>query len=145
MYLRTSTSSISSTWFVAGTCTIPSFDVEVKVSNTGNMAGRQPVLLFVTPAGGGLDGTPLKQLVAFESVHVAAGDHRSISFTIHPCVHLASARSDGTSGMGVGTHTLSVGDATHALSLVVTADTNSMASASASSNTTGAFLGSHAH
>jgi hypothetical protein len=40
-------------------------------------------------------------------------------------------------------HTLSVGDVTHSLALVVTADTNSMASAS--SNTTGAFSGSYAH
>ena len=122
---------------------MPSFDVEVMVTNAGSLGGRQPVLLFVTPPRGGLDGTPVKRLVAFESAYVAAGDHQSVGFTIHPCVHLASARSDGTSGMGVGTHTLSVGDVTHSLALVVTADTNSMASAS--SNATGAFSGdSHA-
>lgn len=128
---------------VSGTCTIPSFDVEVEVMNAGSLAGRQPVLLFTTPPRGGLDGTPVKQLVAFESVHVVAGARRSISFTIHPCVHLASARSDGTSGMAAGTHTLSIGDVTHSLALVVTADTNSVASTS--SDTTSALPGSPTH
>jgi hypothetical protein len=47
----------------------------VAVTNSGAMDGDEAVLLFAAPPAGiaGVDGAPLQQLVAFEKVHVKAG------------------------------------------------------------------------
>ena len=56
--------------------------MSVKVSNTGSRDGDQAVLVYAVPPGAGVNGAPLKYLVAFDRVSVAAGASTTVSFTV---------------------------------------------------------------
>lgn len=62
----------------------------VAVTNTGNMAADDVVLLFLVPPGAGTDGVALKSLVAFDCVHVPINATVSVTLSV-PRAAFASA------------------------------------------------------
>ena len=48
------------------------FEVTVNVTNTGNLAGKQILMLTMTPPNPGYFGNPLRELVAFKKVATIA-------------------------------------------------------------------------
>lgn len=97
---------------VSAACSDPKFDVQVGVAYPSNHAGGcEAVLLFVTPPMGGLNGTPQKQKIAFESVYVGGCQQQTVSFRIDPCEHLATVKGNGIWSMDTGIHILSIGEA----------------------------------
>ena len=62
----------------------------VAVTNTGNMAADDVVLLFLVPPGAGTDGVALESLVAFDCVHVPINATVSVALSV-PRAAFASA------------------------------------------------------
>jgi len=58
----------------------PVATVTVKVTNTGNVAGDDSVLYFVTPSNAGQNGVPLKYLAGFQRVSLTPGQSTTVSF-----------------------------------------------------------------
>lgn len=56
--------------------------IEASVTNTGDRQGAETVLIFAKGPTAGVDGAPLKSLIAFEKVQLAASDKTSVSFDI---------------------------------------------------------------
>ena len=54
--------------------------VSVDVANTGAMAGDEVVQLYLTHPGAG--GAPLRAMKGFQRVHLARGEHKTVSFTL---------------------------------------------------------------
>ncbi|KAI4339739.1 hypothetical protein MLD38_024648 [Melastoma candidum] len=81
--------------------------VTVEVENQGDMAGRHPVLLFLRRAKP-TAGSPVKQLVDFQSVELKAGERVEIEFKLNPCEHFSRANEDGMMVMEEGWHFLVV-------------------------------------
>ncbi|XVF64750.1 hypothetical protein PTKIN_Ptkin09bG0192000 [Pterospermum kingtungense] len=91
------------------TCDKIKYPVTVGVQNHGDMAGKHPLLLFVRLAKSG-NGRPVKQLVAFQSVNLNAGERAEIEFELSPCEHFSTANEDGLMVIQEGSHFLSIGD-----------------------------------
>ena len=85
----------------------PATTMSVKVTNTGTMDGDQAVLVFAVPPAAGTSGRPLKYLVDFERVSVAAHDATDVSFTI-PSSKLLLTDSDGKKMYTPGSWTFQV-------------------------------------
>ncbi|MBA0555835.1 hypothetical protein Golob_025990 [Gossypium lobatum] len=83
--------------------------VTVRVENNGEMAGRHSLLLFLRPANMS-NMRPVKQLVAFQSVNLKAGERAEIELELRPCEHLSLANEDGTMVIEEGSYFLSIGD-----------------------------------
>ncbi|KAK4483956.1 hypothetical protein RD792_011166 [Penstemon davidsonii] len=75
-------------------CEKSKFSTFVGVENTGDMAGKHPVLLFIRH-GRPNNGTSVKQLVGFESVSLNASERAEVEFVLNPCEHLSAANEDG--------------------------------------------------
>lgn len=73
------------------------------------MAGKHPLLLFVRPEKMS-NMRSVKQLVAFQSVNLNAGERAEIELELRPCQHLSSANEDGTMVIEEGSYFLSVED-----------------------------------
>jgi beta-glucosidase-like glycosyl hydrolase len=54
----------------------------ITVKNTGNRAGSDAVLAYVSPPNPGQNGAPLKYLVGFERVSLAAGESVTLTFPV---------------------------------------------------------------
>ena len=76
------------------------------------------MLLFSKPPLSGLDGTPLKQLVSFERLHLESGAEQEVVFEVNPCEDLGTVGADGIRTVGLGEHTLMVGAKQHTLTVV---------------------------
>lgn len=83
------------------------FTAELTVSNTHRRAGSEVVLLYVWPPNAGEEGLALKQLVGFQRVSVAGNKTSTVQFSVKPCTHFATTRSDGTRQLLQGVHTVS--------------------------------------
>ncbi|GAV59275.1 Glyco_hydro_3 domain-containing protein/Glyco_hydro_3_C domain-containing protein/Fn3-like domain-containing protein, partial [Cephalotus follicularis] len=92
--------------------------VRVGVKNHGEMAGKHPVLLFARHSKPE-NGSPLKQLVGFQSVILSAGEKAELEFMLSPCEHLSRANEEGLMVMEEGTQFLVVGDQEYPISIVV--------------------------
>lgn len=90
-------------------CKTMKFSATVGVENGGEMAGNHPVLMYVRQENT-TNGSPMKQLVGFESVNLKAGEKTEIQFELSPCEHLSRANQDGLMMVEEGTHFLVVGD-----------------------------------
>lgn len=55
----------------------------VEVTNTGDRAGDDVVMLYVVPPHPGQDGAPLKSLRGVERVHLQRGESRKITFDLN--------------------------------------------------------------
>ena len=60
----------------------PLLSLKATVKNTGARAGAEVVLLYAAPPNAGMDGAPLKTLVAFERVRLAAGESDEAAFEL---------------------------------------------------------------
>ncbi|GFP79969.1 probable beta-d-xylosidase 7 [Phtheirospermum japonicum] len=99
----------------AGVCESLKFSTRVGVENTGDMAGKHPVLLFVRPG----DGVLVKQLVAFESVNLNVGERVEVEFVLNPCEHLSSANEDGVMVIEKGYRHLLVEDKEYTINIIL--------------------------
>ncbi|KAL3618002.1 putative beta-D-xylosidase 7 [Castilleja foliolosa] len=96
-------------------CESLKFSARVGVANTGEMAGKHPVLLFVRPS----DGVVVKQLVGFESVGLNVGERVEVEFVLSPCEHLSSANEDGVMVIEEGYRQLVVEDKEYTINIVL--------------------------
>lgn len=92
--------------------------VTVGVKNHGSMVGRHPVLLFMRP-GKQRSGSPMKQLVGFQSVLLDAGEMTQVGFELSPCEHLSRANEAGSKVIEEGSHLLLVGDEEYPIDIIV--------------------------
>ena len=58
-------------------------EVSVKVKNTGDRAGQESILLFVSDLYASIT-PPVKRLRAFQKIHLKAGEQQEVKFVIHP-------------------------------------------------------------
>lgn len=86
--------------------------------NDGPLSSGHSVLLFSKPPLNGVDGTPLKQLLSFERLHLESGAEQEVIFKVNPCEDLGTVGADGIRTVGLGDHTLMVGAEHHTLSVV---------------------------
>ncbi|XP_021725252.1 probable beta-D-xylosidase 7 [Chenopodium quinoa] len=98
-------------------CETLKFSAFVRVKNTGKMAGRHPVLLFVRTSEQN-DDSPIKQLTGFERVNLNGGQESEIEFSVSPCKHLSKANKDGQMAMDKGVYFLVVGEATYKITTI---------------------------
>ena len=69
--------------------------------NTGRRDGDEVILLFAAPPHAGVDGAPLKSLVAFERISLVVGASARTELAVG-AQHVALARpSDGAGALGV--------------------------------------------
>ncbi|GAB4858723.1 Probable beta-D-xylosidase 7, variant 2 [Ancistrocladus abbreviatus] len=108
-------------------CDKMKFLTVVEIKNLGKMAGRHPVLLFLKPSKQ-KEGSPIKQLIGFQSVKLNEGERVEARFIVSPCEHLSKANGDGLV-------VIEAGNQSHSSTQIVrwpscTSLTNSMALAS---------------
>ncbi|XAR62177.1 Non-reducing end alpha-L-arabinofuranosidase [Bertholletia excelsa] len=101
-----------------GLCEKAKFSVVVGVKNQGEMEGKHPVLLFVRQEKQ-RDGSPMKQLIGFDSVRLKAGERAEIEYALNPCEHLSRANEDGLMVIEEGSRYLMVGDEEYPISIEV--------------------------
>ena len=68
--------------------------------NTGRRDGDEVILLFAAPPNAGVDGAPLKSLVAFERISLAVGASARTELAVG-AQHVALARTSGDGALGV--------------------------------------------
>ncbi|KAF8024900.1 hypothetical protein BT93_F1905 [Corymbia citriodora subsp. variegata] len=90
-------------------CKKSNFVATVEVKNHGDMVGKHPVLLFVRHAKPS-SGSPMKQLVVFQSVEVKGGNTVEVQLALNPCDHLSRADDNGVMILEEGRRFLEVGD-----------------------------------
>lgn len=94
------------------------FSATVGVENFGEISGKHPVLLFIRRSKI-RNGSPVKQLIGFQSVKLNAGERAEIEFGLSPCEHLSRANNDGLMVMEEGSHFLIVGDQEYQISVMI--------------------------
>lgn len=99
-------------------CEKRKFKVKVEVQNSGEMAGKHPVLLFVRHSRVG-KGNPMKQLSGFQSVNLKAGERTEIEFQLSPCEHLSRANEDGLMVIEEGSYFLIVENKEYEIRIVI--------------------------
>ncbi|KAJ9673795.1 hypothetical protein PVL29_023380 [Vitis rotundifolia] len=99
-------------------CDSNNISISIRVRNEGEMAGKHSVLLFVRRLKASA-GSPIIKLVAFQSVHLNAGESADVGFLLNPCEHFSGPNKDGLMVIEEGTHFLVVGDQGHPVTVVV--------------------------
>ncbi|KAF6154074.1 hypothetical protein GIB67_031335 [Kingdonia uniflora] len=97
-------------------CESMKFSLSVEVQNSREMSGKHPVLLFVQHSEV-RHGSPIEELVGFETVHLNAGERGETAFVLSPCEHLSRVNEDGLMVMEEGSYFLVVGDAEYKLTV----------------------------
>ncbi|CAN4116310.1 unnamed protein product [Withania somnifera] len=87
-------------------CNKATMAVKVAVKNQGEMAGKNPVLLFLRHSNTA-DEVSRKTLIGFKSVNLEAGN---IEFDVKPCEHFTRANRDDSFVIDEGKYLLLVGD-----------------------------------
>lgn len=88
------------------------FQVRVVVRNNSSRSGHETVLLYSQLPEPGVNGAPLKQLVAFDNVHLAANSETELLFNLDIYKHLTTVQVDGTRALTCGVHSLLVAEQT---------------------------------
>ncbi|AES97961.1 putative glycosidase [Medicago truncatula] len=99
-------------------CKTMSISVTLGITNTGSMAGKHPVLLFVKPKKG-RNGNPVKQLVGFESVTVEGGGKGEVGFEVSVCEHLSRANESGVKVIEEGGYLFLVGELEYSINITL--------------------------
>lgn len=94
------------------------FSVGISVMNVGDMDGSHVVMLFAKIAKN-LKGTPEKQLIGFDRIHIKSYRSTETSIVIDPCKHLSIANVYGKRVIPLGDHVLMVGDLEHFISVEI--------------------------
>ncbi|OAV43137.1 beta-glucosidase [Lewinella sp. 4G2] len=92
-----------------GTVMTPSesFSVSVDVTNTGKVAGKEVIQLYLTDQIGSVT-RPAKELKGFEKILLQPGETRTVTFAIDPSM-LEFTRLDMTKGLETGDYTVLLG------------------------------------
>lgn len=98
-------------------CRVAVFSAKVRVQNSGKIASKHPVLLFLRQDRQ-QKCYPIKQLVGFQSVKLNAGESIEIEFVVNPCEHLSKASKDGSMVIERGKYFLVVEDEEFPISVV---------------------------
>lgn len=97
-----------------------SVSVHVDVKNVGSRDGAHTVFVYASPPIAAIHGAPVRQLVAFEKVHVAAGAVARVKMGVDVCGSLSIADQEGVRRIPIGEHRLMIGEElTHAVMLGV--------------------------
>ncbi|GLT64293.1 hypothetical protein SLA2020_367970 [Shorea laevis] len=99
-------------------CERKKMSVNVRVKNEGEMAGKHSVLLFMRRKKPS-HGSPVKELVGFQSVNLKAGERAEVEFVLNPCEHLSRANEAGLMVIEPGSHFLVVGDVELPLTITI--------------------------
>ncbi|KAI3465102.1 hypothetical protein Pfo_021765 [Paulownia fortunei] len=99
-------------------CEKAKFSAIVSVENQGKMEGKHPVLLFLRHDQAG-KGSPMKQLVGFQTVRLDAKEKASVEIQVNPCEHFSRASEDGMLVIESGTQYLVVGDQVYPITINV--------------------------
>ncbi len=92
----------------APSLTVPGMvTASVKVTNTGSVAGKEVVQLYLTDEIGSVT-RPQKELKGFRKIMLEPGETQTVSFTIKPEM-LAFTRLDMTKGLETGDYTVLLG------------------------------------
>ncbi|KAF7842627.1 beta-xylosidase/alpha-L-arabinofuranosidase 2 [Senna tora] len=94
-------------------CQNLSFDVHLRVKNTGKMSGSHTVFLFFSPPD--VHNAPQKHLVGFEKVFLAGKSEGFVRFKVDVCKDLSVVDELGNRKVVLGQHWLHVGDLKHPL------------------------------
>ncbi|KAK9073944.1 hypothetical protein SSX86_006538 [Deinandra increscens subsp. villosa] len=97
-------------------CNALSFDVDIMVTNIGQMSGSHTVMLFSYPPQV-IYNSPHKQLLDFKKVRLGPWDRASVSFKIDVCKQMSVVDEDGNRRVALGQHILQIGDLKHSISL----------------------------
>lgn len=97
-------------------CARLSISIHVDVKNVGSRYGSHTMLVFAAPPLGE-HWAPHKQLVAFEKVHISAGQQQRVRINIHVCKYLSVVDVNGIRRIPMGKHSLHIGDLKHSISL----------------------------
>ncbi|XP_050238743.1 probable beta-D-xylosidase 2 [Mercurialis annua] len=92
-------------------------NIDVDVKNVGSVYGTETLLVFSTPPSS-IVGAPLKQLVAFEKVGVAAMSERRVRIKINVCDRMSIVDKSGNARLALGQYLISIGDIKHSVSIV---------------------------
>lgn len=90
-------------------CDALTFGFDVDVTNVGYRDGSDVVFIYWVPPTGLVDA-PIKQVIAFEKVFVAAGKSTSVRFNFNACKSLELIDYKGYKHLTSGKHTFVVGD-----------------------------------
>ncbi|CAN6467854.1 unnamed protein product [Victoria cruziana] len=90
-------------------------NVHVDVKNTGMRDGSHVLMVYSTPPAG--HQAPIKQLVAFERIHLQANAQQQVRFAIDVCKDLSIVDNMGIQRLPMGPHVLQIGDLRHPVSL----------------------------
>ncbi|KAH6803638.1 Glycosyl hydrolase family protein [Perilla frutescens var. frutescens] len=99
-------------------CSSLRFQVQISVTNSGDLNGSEVVLLFSKPAKT-FEGSPEMQLVGFERVHILSYETAETSFLIDPCEHLSFADEQGNRILPTGDHILISENIVHIVSIEI--------------------------
>ncbi|KAL2484224.1 putative beta-D-xylosidase 5 [Forsythia ovata] len=90
-------------------CDDQNVEFEVEVHNIGEKDGREVVMLYYTPPNG-IQEAPLKQLIAFEKVFLAAGESQKVQFQLNACKSLGVVSFNGNNLLPSGSGTIVIGN-----------------------------------
>ncbi|KAE8675646.1 putative beta-D-xylosidase 6 [Hibiscus syriacus] len=93
-------------------CDSLGFYVHISVANVGDMDGSHVIMLF-SRAPKNFEGTPEKQLIAFDRVHTSSFGFTETSILVNPCIHLSIVDQEGERILPLGEHVLTLEDLVH--------------------------------
>lgn len=99
-------------------CDLLRFYVKLSVTNTGEFDGSHVVMLF-SKFPKVLRGTPQRQLIGFDRLHVKREESAQSSILVDPCNHVSMADEYGKRVIPLGDHIISLGDLEHVISIQV--------------------------
>ncbi|XP_059651109.1 beta-xylosidase/alpha-L-arabinofuranosidase 2-like [Cornus florida] len=94
-------------------CKKSTFEIRVRVKNTGKMAGGRPILLYSTPPP--VHNPPQKMLVAFDKVFLKPQEQAVVKFRVNMCKDMSVVDEQGNRKVAVGNYKLQVAKLNHTL------------------------------
>lgn len=99
-------------------CDLLRFYVKLSVANIGEFDGSHVVMLF-SEFPKVLRGTPQRQLIGFDRLHVKRQQSAESSILVDPCNHVSMADEYGKRAIPLGDHIISLGDLEHVISIQI--------------------------
>ncbi|KAL0343047.1 UNVERIFIED_CONTAM: putative beta-D-xylosidase 6 [Sesamum angustifolium] len=97
-------------------CSSLKFQVQISITNNGDIYGSEVVLLF-SKALKNFKGSPERQLIGFERIHILPHGIAETSFQVDPCEHLSFADEHGNRILPTGDHIIISENIEHVVSI----------------------------
>lgn len=81
------------------------------------MSGKHPVFLFARQRQIKV-GSPIIQLIGFQTVRTGAGERTEVEFVVSPCEHLSKADENGLMVIEEDSYLLAVGEIEYEISII---------------------------